>query len=70
MVWKRRVLFVNAAMEARCRAQDFAIDAHRGYTVAATTQVPEIQDYGGASEHLMPPARGNGFIWRLHSIAQ
>ena len=69
MSWQRRVLFVNAAMEGRYRSQDFAIDSRRGYMVAETTRVQEIQDYGRPTEHLMPPDKGSGFIWRLHSIA-
>lgn len=69
MSWQRRVLFVNAAMEGQYRSQDFAIDPRRGYMVAETTRLQEIQDYGRPTEHLMPPDKGSGFIWRLHSIA-
>jgi hypothetical protein len=70
MTWQRRVLFVNAAMEGQYKAHDFAVDARRGYNVAYTTQVQEIEDYGHSGEQLLPPGQGKGFIWRLHSIAR
>jgi hypothetical protein len=70
MVWQRRILFVNAAMEGHYQAHDIVVDAQRGYNVADATQVREIEDYGHAGEHLLPPDTGNGFIWRLHSIAR
>jgi hypothetical protein len=70
MTWERRVLFVTAAIEGQYRAHDFAVDAHRGYNIANTTRVQEIEDYGHAAERLLPPDRGNGFIWRMYSIAR
>ena len=70
MVWQRRVLFVNAAMEGQYLARDIALDARRGYNVADTTRVQEIEDYGRANQRLLPPDTGRGFIWRLHSIAR
>src|SRR5262249_19058471 len=42
----------------------------RGYNVADTTQVQEIENYGHPGEHLLPPGTGNGFIWRLRSMAR
>jgi hypothetical protein len=70
MTWRRHVLFVNAAMEGQYREHDFQVDARRGYTVAETVSVQEIEDYGHPAERLLPPGKGNGFIWRLHSIAR
>ena len=70
MTWERRVLFVNAAIEGQYQAHDFVVDAHRGYNITDSTRVQEIEDYGHAAEHLLPPDKGNGFIWRMHSIAR
>ena len=70
MVWRRRVLFVNAAVEGQYLSRDIAFDARRGYNVADTTKVEEIEDYGHANQRLLPPDTGRGFIWRLHSIAR
>jgi hypothetical protein len=70
MTGQRRVLFVNAAMEGQYRAHDFAVDARRGYSVADTEQVQEIDGYGHSGGRLLPPNQGKGYIWRLHSIAR
>jgi hypothetical protein len=70
MVWQRKVLFVNAAIEGEYHAHDVRVDARRGYNVTDASQVREIENYGRAGERLLPPGMGNGFIWRLHSIAR
>jgi len=70
MVWQHRVLLINAAMEGQYKARDFALDERHGYNIANTTQVREIESYGKNGEYLLPPGQGNGFIWRLHSIAR
>ena len=70
MTWRRRILFVNAAMEGRYRARDYAVDARRGYNIAETTSIQEIENYGRPGERLVPVEKGNGYIWRLHSIAR
>ena len=70
MTLKRRVLFVTAALEGRYRAHDVAVDSRRGYNIAGTTEVQEVEDYGHGGEHLLPPDSGSGYIWRLHSIAR
>ena len=70
MTWQRKVLFINAAMDARYRARDFTIDAARGFNITESTRIQEIEDLGRASQRLLPPGTGNGFVWRLHSIAR
>ena len=70
MVWERKVLFVRAAMKGRYEAHDVRLDAHRGYSTAESIEVHEIEDYGHADERLLPPDTGNGFIWRIRSLAR
>jgi hypothetical protein len=70
MVWQRKVLFVSAAMQGHYRAHDVMLDGHRGYSIAEAVEVREIQAYGHAEERLLPPDTGNGFIWRVESIAR
>jgi hypothetical protein len=70
MVWQRRVLFVNAVIEGQYQAHEVRLDARRGYNVAGTTQVQEIENYGHAGQRLLPASTGTGYIWRLHSIAR
>ncbi len=70
MVWRRRVLLVNAAMESQYQAHDYVLDGRRGYSIVSTTQVREIEGAGQSGERLLPPGQGSGYIWRLHSIAR
>jgi hypothetical protein len=69
MIWQHKILFIDAAMDAQYQAHDF-VDGRRGYNIATTTRVQEIQSYGQSGERLLPPDEGNGFIWRIHSIAR
>lgn len=70
MVWQHRVMFITAAIQTRYQGHEVTVDAQRGYNVAGTTQVQEIEDYGRAGAHPLAPDTGNGFIWRLHSIVR
>jgi len=69
MIWRRKILFINAAVEGRYEARDF-VEGRRGYNIAGTTEVREIQAYRQSGERLLPPDQGNGFLWRIHSIAR
>ena len=70
MVWQHRILVVNAAIQGRYQARDVVLDERRGYNIADTAEVREIEEYGHAGQHLLPPDTGNGFIWRMHSIVR
>jgi hypothetical protein len=70
MVWQSRVLFMTAAMQGRYQARDVRLDAHRGYSVAEAVEVREIEAYRHTGERLLPPDTGNGFIWRIRSMAR
>ncbi len=70
MVWVRKVLFVNAAIAGKYQAHDAVVDAHRGYSIAESTEIREIEEYGRANQHALAPDTGNGFIWRMHTIAR
>jgi hypothetical protein len=70
MLWEHHVLFVTAALNGVYEAHDFPIGSSRWYSVATTTEVREIVDYGQRSARLLPPDRGSGYIWRLRSMAR
>jgi hypothetical protein len=70
MAWQKHMLFLNAAMRGRYRAHDVIIDSHRGYSIVEATTLQQIEDYGRAGEHLLPPDTGSGFIWRIYSIVR
>jgi hypothetical protein len=70
MVWQSKVLFVSAAMQGHYHAHDVMLDARRGYSVAEAVEVREIEGFGHAGERLLLPDTGNGFIWRIRSMAR
>jgi hypothetical protein len=70
MVWQRKVLFVSAAIEGRYQARDVMLNAHRGYSIAESVEIREIEGYGHPLEHLLPAGTGSGFIWRIRSVAR
>jgi len=70
MVWAQHVLFINAAMQGWYRAQDFQVDSRRGYSIVSATRIQQIDHYRHSSEHLMSPDTGDGFMWRIHTIAR
>ena len=70
MVWQTRALLVSVAMQGHYQAHDLRLDSHRGYTVSEATEVRDIAGYGHKNEHLLPPDTGNGFIWRIRSVAR
>ncbi len=70
MVWQNRILFITAAVQGEYEAHDTLLDDAHGYNIAGTTRMQEIEAYRSHDEHLLPPGQGNGFIWRIHSIAR
>ena len=70
MIWQRRVLFVNAAMQGLYRAHEFVVDSSRKYGVVDATLIQQIKEYRHPSEHLLPPDTGDGFMWRIHNISR
>jgi hypothetical protein len=70
MVWQRKVLFVSAAMQGDYQAHDVVLDEHREYSLAEAAEIREIEGYGHPGERLLPPDTGNGFIWRIRSVAR
>jgi hypothetical protein len=65
-----RVLFISAVLDSRFETRDFPVDANRWYIVGDATRVQEVENYGRPDEHLLPPGRGRGFIWRYHTITR
>jgi hypothetical protein len=70
MVWQRKVLFVSAAMQGHYSAHDVMLDPHRGYSVAEAVELREVAGPGHAGPRLLPPDTGDGFIWRIRSLAR
>ncbi len=70
MRWMHKVLFVTAALDAEYEANIVRVDEHRFYAISRTTCIHQIQNYGQPSERILPPDQGDGYIWRMMSIAR
>jgi len=70
MILRRHALFVNVVIQGRYRAHSSAVDSRRGYSVVNATRFQQIEHYRNPSQQLLPPDTGDGYIWRMHSIAR
>ena len=68
LVLAEKVPFVTAAIASEYTSQTFRVDDRHRYTVTYSTRIQQIDDYGKAGQHLLPPDHGAGYIWRLYSI--
>ena len=59
---------MTAALDLEYEAQYYRIGEHRWYSVARSTSVREIQNYGQPGERMLPAHDGNGFVWRAFGI--
>ena len=65
-----RVLFVTSGIDIRCKSRTVRLDERRAYSNSETIRVQEIKDYGKPSEQELTPDTGDGYIWRLTTIAR
>jgi hypothetical protein len=65
-----KAIIMRKAIEGDYRASYFRIDDHRWYSLAESTRVQEVEDYGGPNERLLPVDQGAGLIWRVHNITR
>ncbi len=68
MLLAEKVPFVTAAIDSEYTAQTFRVDDRHWYTVTRSTRIQQIDNYGLATQHTLPPDQGDGFVWRLYSI--
>jgi hypothetical protein len=70
MLWLQKALFVTAALDTEYVSSYYRLNRHRWYSVATSTRIQEIQDYGQPWAKKLPPGEGTGFVWRLYSLAR
>jgi hypothetical protein len=58
------------AIEGDYRASYVRIDDRHWYSIAESTRVQEIEDYGAPNQRLLPEDHGAGLIWRVHTITK
>jgi hypothetical protein len=62
--------FAKMALDADYRVTNVHLDQGRFYSVARTTRVQQIENYGQPREHMMPEGQGGGYVWSLFNIAR
>jgi hypothetical protein len=65
-----RSLFRKIALESEYRSLQFRVDDRRRYSIAQTTHIHEIAEYGAASQYALPEDQGTGLIWRLFALTR
>jgi len=70
MLWQHKILFITTAMEGQYQGRHIRVDSRRGYNVADSIRMQEIENYGRPGQRLLAPGTGEGYIWRLHSFAR
>jgi len=46
------------------------LNTRRWYSIGYSTRMQEVRGYGRPDERDLPPDQGNGYIWRLYSVAR
>ncbi|MFL6449966.1 MAG: hypothetical protein ACJ746_20130 [Bryobacteraceae bacterium] len=46
------------------------LDRHRSYSIIDATSMREIEHYGHSGQRFLPPDKGSGFLWRMHTISR
>ena len=62
--------FAKMALDADYQVTNVRLDHYRFYSVARTTRVQQLENYGQPREHMIPEGQGGGYIWKLFSIAR
>jgi hypothetical protein len=63
-----KALFLKNALDADYLTNTVVLDGRRAYSVARTTRVQEIEEYGHPGQHKDAEGTGGGYIWKLHSV--
>ena len=62
---KRRIITV--ILDTDHDVHYFSVNSMRWACYSRTTRISEVEDAGKATEKVLPPDTGYGFLWRLHS---
>ncbi len=63
-------LFAKTALVSEWKDRYIRVGDRQWYSVAYSTRVEEIAEYGSPDAHKLPPDAGSGYIWRLYSFAR
>jgi hypothetical protein len=62
--------FAKMALDADYRVTNVHLGDGRFYSIAGTTRVQQLENYGQPRQHMIPEGQGGGYIWKLFSIAR
>jgi hypothetical protein len=63
-------LFAKTALASEWSDRYTRVDDRRWYSIAYSTRVEEIAEYGSPGERKLPRNEGSGYIWRLYSFSR
>lgn len=70
LVMLNKAVVAKFALDAEFENSYAALDNNRWYSVAYSTRIREIEEYGQPDQHALAPNTGHGFIWRLYSVSR
>jgi hypothetical protein len=62
--------FLKSVLDTDYESRHVRVDDRRGYSIARTTRVQEIEEYGEPAERILRDGEGRGMIWRLFGIVR
>jgi len=70
MTLMHKALFVTAAVKGEYEAQYVQVDTDHWYSIARSTRLEAIQNFGQLDMRVLPEDQGPGYIWRLCNFAR
>jgi hypothetical protein len=70
MLLMNQAFFLKTALDADYQATNMRLDDRRFYSIARTTRVQEVEQYGQPGQRRKPEGEGSGYVWELYSIAR
>jgi hypothetical protein len=64
------VFTIKAGLQGEYQTEYHQAGPVTWYSVTRSTRLQEITGFGHADEELLPPDKGNGFVWRIYSSAK
>lgn len=66
----RKAFFVTVVIDIEYDVQYCRAGEHRWFSIARSTSVQQIQNYGQPGERILPVDAGSGYVWRAAGISE
>jgi hypothetical protein len=70
LLMRNKSLFAKTALASEWNDRYICVDDRRWYSIAYSTRIEEIEDYGSPGERRLPLNEGSGYIRRLYSVSR